>query len=227
MTGAEALLRWNHPELGPVSPAEFIPLAERTGTIVELGDWVVEEVCRQIMHWDAAGMAPQRIAVNLSPRQFQQPDLVQRLSQILHRYQVSAHRLMFEITETAAMRDASQSIAAIRQIQALGIEVAIDDFGTGYSSLSYLQRFRAQQIKIDRAFVSALDDNPPEAAAIIRAICAMAHSLDMTVVAEGVETEAQMEALVNLHCDQVQGYLLARPLPAKDFQGLLEGVQFA
>jgi EAL domain-containing protein (putative c-di-GMP-specific phosphodiesterase class I) len=125
------------------------------------------------------------------------------------------------------MRDASQSIAAIRQIQALGIEVAIDDFGTGYSSLSYLQRFRAQQIKIDRAFVSALDDNPPEAAAIIRAICAMAHSLDMTVVAEGVETEAQMEALVNLHCDQVQGYLLARPLPAKDFQGLLEGVQFA
>lgn len=172
-------------------------------------------------------MAPQRIAVNLSPRQFQQPDLVQRLSQILHRYQVSAHRLMFEITETAAMRDASQSIAAIRQIQALGIEVAIDDFGTGYSSLSYLQRFRAQQIKIDRAFVSALDDNPLEAAAIIRAICAMAHSLDMTVVAEGVETEAQMEALVSLQCDQVQGYLLARPLPAKDFQGLLEGVQFA
>ena len=227
MSGAEALLRWNHPELGPVSPAEFIPLAERTGTIVELGDWVVEEVCRQIMHWDAAGMAPQRIAVNLSPRQFQQPDLVQRLSQILHRYQVSAHRLMFEITETAAMRDASQSIAAIRQIQALGIEVAIDDFGTGYSSLSYLQRFRAQQIKIDRAFVSALDDNPLEAAAIIRAICAMAHSLDMTVVAEGVETEAQMEALVSLQCDQVQGYLLARPLPAKDFQGLLEGVQFA
>ncbi|WP_199030089.1 bifunctional diguanylate cyclase/phosphodiesterase [Ralstonia sp. ASV6] len=227
MTGAEALLRWNHPELGPVSPAEFIPLAERTGTIVELGDWVVEEVCRQIMHWDAAGMAPQRIAVNLSPRQFQQPDLVQRLSQILHRYQVSAHRLMFEITETAAMRDASQSIAVIRQIQALGIEVAIDDFGTGYSSLSYLQRFRAQQIKIDRAFISALDDNPPEAAAIIRAICAMAHSLDMTVVAEGVETEAQMEALVNLQCDQVQGYLLARPLPAKDFQCLLEGMQFA
>jgi FOG: EAL domain len=226
MAGAEALLRWNHPELGPVSPAEFIPLAERTGTIVELGDWVVEEVCRQIMHWDAIGMAPQRIAVNLSPRQFQQPDLVQRLSQILHRYQVAAHRLMFEITETAAMRDASQSIAVIRQIQSLGFEVAIDDFGTGYSSLSYLQRFRAQQIKIDRAFVSALDDNPPEAAAIIRAICAMAHSLDMTVVAEGVETEAQMQALVNLQCDQVQGYLLARPMPAKDFQGLL-GVEYA
>jgi len=218
MIGAEALLRWNHPELGPVSPAEFIPLAERTGTIVELGDWVVEEVCRQIMHWDAAGMAPQRIAVNLSPRQFQQPDLVQRLSQILHRYHVSAHRLMFEITETAAMRDASQSIAAIRQIQSLGFEVAIDDFGTGYSSLNYLQRFRAQQIKIDRAFVSALDDNPPEAAAIIRAICAMAHSLEMTVVAEGVETEAQMQALIHLHCDQVQGYLLARPLPAQAFQ---------
>ena len=218
MIGAEALLRWNHPELGPVSPAEFIPLAERTGTIVELGDWVVEEVCRQIMHWDAAGMAPQRIAVNLSPRQFQQPDLVQRLSQILHRYHVSAHRLMFEITETTAMRDASQSIATIRQIQSLGFEVAIDDFGTGYSSLSYLQRFRAQQIKIDRAFVSALDDNPSEAAAIIRAICAMAHSLEMTVVAEGVETEAQMQALLNLHCDQVQGYLLARPLPAQSFQ---------
>ena len=226
MTGAEALLRWNHPELGPVSPAEFIPLAERTGTIVELGDWVVEEVCRQIMHWDALGMPPQRIAVNLSPRQFQQPDLVQRLSQILHRYQVAAHRLMFEITETAAMRDAGQSIAAIRQIQSLGFEVAIDDFGTGYSSLSYLQRFRAQQIKIDRAFVSALDDNPPEAAAIIRAICAMAHSLDMTVVAEGVETQAQMQALVSLQCDQVQGYLLARPMPTKDFQGLL-GIEYA
>jgi EAL domain-containing protein (putative c-di-GMP-specific phosphodiesterase class I) len=221
------LLRWNHPELGPVSPAEFIPLAERTGTIVELGDWVVEEVCRQIMHWDAAGMPPLKIAVNLSPRQFQQPDLVQRLSQILHRYQVAADRLMFEITETAAMRDAGQSIAAIRQLQSLGFEVAIDDFGTGYSSLSYLQRFRAQQIKIDRAFVCALDDNPPEASAIIRAICAMAHSLDMTVVAEGVETAAQMQSLINLHCDQIQGYLLARPLPASEFQRLIEQKQVA
>ncbi|MFW6072489.1 bifunctional diguanylate cyclase/phosphodiesterase [uncultured Ralstonia sp.] len=227
LAGAEALLRWNHPELGPVSPAEFIPLAERTGTIVELGDWVVEEVCRQIMHWDAAGMPPLKIAVNLSPRQFQQPDLVQRLSQILHRYQVAADRLMFEITETAAMRDAGQSIAAIRQLQSLGFEVAIDDFGTGYSSLSYLQRFRAQQIKIDRAFVCALDDNPPEASAIIRAICAMAHSLDMTVVAEGVETAAQMQSLINLHCDQIQGYLLARPLPASEFQRLIEQKQVA
>ncbi len=120
---------------------------------------------------------------------------------------------------------AKASRSSVRS-QSLGFEVAIDDFGTGYSSLSYLQRFRAQQIKIDRAFVSALDDNPPEAAAIIRAICAMAHSLDMTVVAEGVETEAQMQALVNLQCDQVQGYLLARPMPAKDFQGLL-GVEYA
>jgi len=161
LAGAEALLRWNHPELGPVSPAEFIPLAERTGTIVELGDWVVEEVCRQIMHWDAAGMPPLKIAVNLSPRQFQQPDLVQRLSQILH------------------------------------------------------------------AFVCALDDNPPEASAIIRAICAMAHSLDMTVVAEGVETAAQMQSLINLHCDQIQGYLLARPLPASEFQRLIEQKQVA
>ncbi len=227
MTGAEALLRWNHPELGPVSPAEFLPLAERTGTIIELGDWVVEEVCRQIMHWDAAGMAPLKIAVNLSPRQFLQPDLVQRLSQILHRYQVAADRLMFEITETAAMRDAGQSIAAIRQIRSLGFEVAIDDFGTGYSSLSYLQRFRAQQIKIDRAFISALDDNPSEAYAIIRAICAMAHSLDMTVVAEGVETGEQMQTLANLRCDQVQGYLLGRPLPARDFQTLIDRKQVA
>ncbi|MHA6848410.1 putative bifunctional diguanylate cyclase/phosphodiesterase [Ralstonia syzygii] len=227
MTGAEALLRWNHPELGPVSPAEFLPLAERTGTIVELGDWVIEEVCRQIMHWDAAGMAPLKIAVNLSPRQFLQPDLVQRLSQILYRYQVAADRLMFEITETAAMRDARQSIVAIRQIQSLGFEVAIDDFGTGYSSLSYLQRFRAQQIKIDRAFISALDDNPSEAGAIIRAICAVAHSLDMTVLAEGVETGTQMQALVNLRCDQVQGYLLGRPLPARDFQTLIDRKQMA
>lgn len=168
-----------------------------------------------------------KIAVNLSPRQFQQPDLVQRLSQILHRYQVAADRLMFEITETAAMRDAGQSITAIRQIQSLGVEVAIDDFGTGYSSLSYLQRFHAQQIKIDRAFIAALDDNPSEAYAIIRAICAMAHSLDMTVVAEGVETGAQMQALVNLHCDQIQGYLLGRPLPAREFQTLIDCKQVA
>ncbi|MDO3523059.1 putative bifunctional diguanylate cyclase/phosphodiesterase [Ralstonia pseudosolanacearum] len=227
MTGAEALLRWNHPELGPVSPAEFLPLAERTGTIVELGDWVIEEVCRQIMHWDAAGMVPLKIAINLSPRQFLQSDLVQRLSQILYRYQVAPDRLMFEITETAAMRDAGQSIAAIRQIQSLGFEVAIDDFGTGYSSLSYLQRFRAQQIKIDRAFIGALDDSPSDAYAIIRAICAMAHSLDMTVVAEGVETGTQMQALVNLRCDQVQGYLLGRPLPARDFQTLIDHRQVA
>ncbi|XHO08257.1 putative signaling protein (plasmid) [Ralstonia syzygii] len=179
------------------------------------------------MHWDAAGMAPLKIAVNLSPRQFLQPDLVQRLSQILYRYQVAADRLMFEITETAAMRDARQSIVAIRQIQSLGFEVAIDDFGTGYSSLSYLQRFRAQQIKIDRAFISALDDNPSEAGAIIRAICAVAHSLDMTVLAEGVETGTQMQALVNLRCDQVQGYLLGRPLPARDFQTLIDRKQMA
>lgn len=218
MTGAEALLRWNHPELGPVSPAEFIPLAERTGMIVELGDWVIEEVCRQIMHWDAQGLAPQRIAVNLSPRQFQQPDLVPRLSQILHRYQVDAHRLMFEITETAAMRDAGQSIAAIRQIQSLGFEVAIDDFGTGYSSLSYLQRFRAQQIKIDRAFVSALDENPSEAAAIIRAICAMAHSLEMTVVAEGVKPTRRCRRWSNCNATRSRAFSSPAPYRPRNFR---------
>lgn len=220
LTGLEALLRWDHPELGSMSPSEFIPIAERSGQIIQIGDWVLREVCAQILRWDAAGMPPVKVALNLSPLQMR-PDLVDSISAIVGLAGISPERLMFEITETAAMKNVEKSVRIISDLQALGYDIAIDDFGAGYSSLAYLQQFHCRQIKIDKFFTSRLDQANDSGPAIVSAIIALAHALNMEVVAEGVETEAQLEVLQKLNCDQVQGFLLARPAAAADVQPLL------
>jgi len=220
LTGVEALLRWNHPELGSMSPTEFIPIAERSGQIIPIGDWVLREVCAQIVRWDAQGLPPVKVALNLSPLQMR-PDLVDSVTAIVGQAGIAPQRLMFEITETAAMKNVEKSARIITDLQTLGFDIAIDDFGAGYSSLAYLQQFHCRQIKIDRFFTSRLDQGGDSGPAIVSAIIALAHALNMEVVAEGVETEAQLEALQKLKCDQVQGFLLGRPAAAVDMQQLL------
>ncbi|MGV2288706.1 EAL domain-containing protein [Trinickia sp. YCB016] len=222
LAGAEALLRLNHPELGPLAPLEFIPVAERSGQIVLIGNWVVRETCRQINRWEAAGLPSTKVAINLSPRQLGQPDLVATMLDIVRDEGVPPEQLMFEITETVAMQDAAKTIEMIHEFQKNGFEIAIDDFGTGYSSLAYLQRFRVKQLKIDRFFTNGLDAQGHEGGAIVSAIIALAHSLDMDVVAEGVETTSQHEKLKAMLCDEMQGFLLGKPLTADAFATLLQ-----
>lgn len=220
LTGVEALLRWDHPELGSMSPTEFIPIAERSGQIIPIGDWVLREVCAQIVRWDAQGLPPVKVALNLSPLQMR-PDLVDSVTAIVGQAGIAPQRLMFEITETAAMKNVEKSARIITDLQALGFDIAIDDFGAGYSSLAYLQQFHCRQLKIDRFFTSRLDQGGDSGTAIVSAIIALAHALNMEVVAEGVETEAQLEVLQKLNCDQMQGFLLGRPAAAIDMQQLL------
>lgn len=227
LTGVEALLRWDHPELGSMSPTEFIPIAERSGQIIPIGDWVLREVCAQIVRWDAAGMPPVKVALNLSPLQMRL-DLIDSVTAIVTQAGIAPQRLMFEITETAAMKNVEKSARIITDLQELGYDIAIDDFGAGYSSLAYLQQFHCRQIKIDKFFTSRLDQGGDSGPAIVSAIIALAHALNMEVVAEGVETEAQLAALQKLNCDQVQGFLLARPAAAGDVQHFLgQGRAFA
>ncbi|CAB3685536.1 putative bifunctional diguanylate cyclase/phosphodiesterase [Trinickia soli] len=221
LAGAEALLRLNHPTLGLLSPAEFISIAERNGQIVPIGYWVVREACRQIRRWQAQGFQPTKVAINLSPRQLAQQDLLAKIVEILREEQVAGDQIMFEITETAAMHDVRRTADMVRAFQHSGFEVAIDDFGTGYSSLAYLQRFRVRQLKIDRFFVDGLDKQSDEGTAIVSAIIALAHSLGMDVVAEGVETQSQWDKLKALRCDEMQGFLLGRPLTPEAFGALL------
>ncbi|MDQ9171832.1 EAL domain-containing protein [Oxalobacteraceae bacterium R-40] len=222
LTGVEALLRLNHPQLGILAPADFIPIAERTGQIVAIGYWVVRQSCRQIRQWEAAGLIAPKVAVNLSARQLLQTDLVETMLDIVRTEQVSCSHLMFEITETVAMQDASKTSEIIHGFQDLGFDMAIDDFGTGYSSLAYLQRFRAKQLKIDRFFTNGLDTHSKEGSAIVSAIIALAHALEMEVVAEGVETTSQLDKLQALHCDQVQGFLLGKPIAPEAIGALLQ-----
>ena len=221
LAGAEALLRLNHPELGLLPPLEFIPIAERSGQIVQIGHWVVRETCRQIRRWETAGLPSMKVAINLSPRQLVQQDLVATILEIVRAEQVSCEQIMFEITETVAMQDAPKTIEMIHEFQRNGFEIAIDDFGTGYSSLAYLQRFRVKQLKIDRFFTNGLDDQGHEGGAIVSAIIALAHSLEMDVVAEGVETASQLAKLKIMMCDEVQGFLLGKPVTAEAFAALL------
>ncbi|ARP88252.1 hypothetical protein CAL13_20080 [Bordetella genomosp. 9] len=225
VTGAEALLRWHHPKLGAVPPAEFIPVAERAGQIIEIGFWVMRTVCRHMRRWDARGLPALTVSINLSPKQLTHPDVVDSMVRIAREEDIAPDRLVFEITESAAMQDAALSSRVIRAFRAQGFGIAIDDFGTGYSSLAYLQQFRAQQLKIDRFFTHGLDTHGEEGRAIVAAIVAMAHTLNMDVVAEGVETMTQLHALRSLACDQMQGYLLKRPMPPAAFEYFLEDLQ--
>jgi diguanylate cyclase (GGDEF)-like protein len=221
MLGAEALLRWRHPELGMISPVEFIPVAEQSGQIIAIDHWVVEQVCRQLSEWSAAGLATIKIAVNLSQINFRSSTLVEDITRTTDKFGVARNMLMFEITESVAMQNAEETMRTIEKLQKAGFDLAIDDFGTGYSSLSYLQQFSVRQLKVDRMFVNSLSTSDTKASSVVSAIVNLAHSLNMKVVAEGVETEAQLAILKALNCDEMQGYLLAKPLESHDFIKLL------
>ncbi|MFN8897807.1 MAG: putative bifunctional diguanylate cyclase/phosphodiesterase [Pseudomonadota bacterium] len=220
LCSVEALLRWNHPLRGAVSPGDFIPLAEERGLIVPIGRWVVQAACRQIRSWRDAGFTPVPVAVNLSARQFASDTLVADIEDALTRYDVSPSELEFELTESALMAEPDRAAEVLERLGRMGIGIAIDDFGTGYSSLSYLKRFRARQVKIDRSFIHGLPGDRDDVA-ITQAVIAMAHSLGLGVVAEGVETSDQLETLRAMGCDQAQGFLLGRPMPAGQLQALL------
>jgi diguanylate cyclase (GGDEF)-like protein/PAS domain S-box-containing protein len=211
----EALLRWAHPKRGLVSPAEFIPVAEETGLIVPIGQWVLEQACQQARDWDAErpDRAPLGISVNLSARQFQHPELVADIRSVLERTGLLPRRLTLEITETAVMQDADAAVATLQALTSLGVHIAIDDFGTGYSSLSYLKRFPVDTLKIDRSFVQGLGQDEQNVA-IVRSVIALASALMLGVVGEGIETHAEEAQLRALGCEQGQGYLFARPMTA-------------
>jgi diguanylate cyclase len=217
VTAAEALLRWQHPQRGVISPTVFIPLAERHGLIHELGHWVIDNACQQAALWRQHGLR-MRVAVNLSAQQLRHEDLVPQIESALARHGMRAERLTCEITETVAMEDTAITRAAFERLRRAGVHVSIDDFGTGHSSLATLRRLPAAELKVDRAFVADLD-TPGHAGAqalsIVQAIVQMAHSLGLRVVAEGVETETQRDRLITLGVDEMQGYLFARPMSAR------------
>lgn len=226
ITGMEALVRWRHPDRGLVSPAEFIPLAEETKLILPIGEWVLRTACRQNKAWQMAGYQPMRVAVNLSACQFGQPNLVAMIKKILADTGLEPRYLNLEITESITMNNVERAIATMHEINELGIGISIDDFGTGYSSLNYLKKFPIQTLKIDQSFVRDMSDLHHDAA-IPTAIIAMAHSLNLKVVAEGVETEVQQQMLRERGCDEMQGYLISRPLPSDEFERLLHSMMTA
>jgi EAL domain-containing protein (putative c-di-GMP-specific phosphodiesterase class I) len=215
IVGAEALVRW-HSRRGIVGPTEFIPIAEQTGLIFELGNWVVLNACMQAMQWQQSGLPPLSVAVNLSARQFLQSNLLDTISDALRRTGLAPDLLALEITESMLMYQHESIAETLSCLSSLGIRIAIDDFGTGYSSLAYLKRFRVQALKIDRSFVRGVPDNADDAA-IVTAIMSMAKSLGLRLIAEGVETEAQLQFLQTLGCDTVQGFLLGKPEAAQQF----------
>ncbi|MBI2912884.1 MAG: EAL domain-containing protein, partial [Chloroflexi bacterium] len=220
IVGVEALLRWQHPQRGLVLPGEFIPLAEETGLILPLGEWVLRTACAQHKAWQATGLPPLRVAVNLSARQFLQSNLVQVVVRTLNESGLDPRYLELEITESVASQNADFAILVLRELRDMGVRISVDDFGAGYSSLSYLKDFPIHTLKIDRSFVRDLTTDPNDAA-IASAIIALAHSLGLNVVAEGVETEEQLAFLKERQCDEFQGYLLARPMPAETLQKML------
>jgi diguanylate cyclase (GGDEF)-like protein len=222
VVGVEALLRWNHPELGQVSPLQFIPLAEETGLIVPIGQWVLKTACEQNRRWQDEGLPPIRMAVNLSCVQFRQRGLFESVEQALAAAHLEPEWLELEITESSLMQDADSAIALLHRLKERGIHLSIDDFGTGYSSLSYLKRFPIDALKIDQSFVRDLTTNPDDSA-IATAIILLGRSLKLRVVAEGVESRSQLALLRVLRCDEIQGYLVSRPVPAAELAPLLSG----
>lgn len=218
--GAEALLRWQHPELGAVSPAEFIPIAETSGQILPIGEWVLRAAVHQMKLWMDKGLEPMIIAVNLSAVQFRNPHLPELVMQILEEAKLPPQYLELELTEGVAMNDPLGAIAVMNNLHQRGIRMSIDDFGTGYSSLNYLKRFQVYKLKIDQSFVSNITEDP-EDKAIVVTIISMARSLGMQTIAEGVETEGQLAFLRENGCNEVQGYYFSKPLPTAEFERLL------
>jgi diguanylate cyclase (GGDEF)-like protein len=220
MIGVEALLRWQNPDMGMVSPARFIPLAEETGLIIPIGEWVLQTASRQNKLWQDAGYPPLTMAVNLSPRQFRYPDLIETVTRVLHDSGLEPHCLELEITEGMVMRDVESALSMLHELKGLGVQLAMDDFGTGYSSLSQLKRFPFDKLKMDISFVREVTYDPGSAA-IAKTIIAMAHNLDLRVIAEGIETEGQFSYLRDHRCDEMQGFYFSRPLPAVELEQLL------
>ena len=221
IVGMEALIRWNSKELGVVSPAKFIPLAEKTGLIVPIGEWVLKVACAQNKAWQARGLPALLMSVNLSARQFQQKNLVEMIVGAIEATGLGARFLELEITESMIMHRPEKAIAVLQQLHDIGVQLSVDDFGTGYSSLAYLKRFPVQKLKIDQSFVRDITTDA-EDAAIVGAVVAMAKSLELNVIAEGVETPEQLAFLAKLDCDEYQGYLFSRPLPADEIERSLE-----
>ncbi|MCZ6679061.1 MAG: EAL domain-containing protein [Candidatus Poribacteria bacterium] len=220
VTGVEALIRWHHPERGLVAPSQFIPLAEETGLIIPIGEWVLRAACVQNKAWQAAGFPPVRVAINLSARQFWDKRLFETVAEVLEDTGLNPRYLGLEITEGSAMQDVDYTISASQMLKEIGVQLSVDDFGTGYSSLSYLKRFPIDMLKIDRSFVMDIPADSDDVA-ITTAIIALAHSLGLKVIAEGVETEDQLQFLRSLQCDEAQGFLFSRPLPAEEVTKLL------
>ena len=219
LIGAETLLRWQHPSRGSVSPGEFIPLAEETGLIVDIGAWVFAEACGQVKTWETAGLDPPKIAINISGRQFMDKDFLPSIREILADTNADPRHLQLELTESMLMGNARGNILILRQLKELGLKLSVDDFGTGYSSLSYLRQFPIDELKIDQSFLADL--NADGSISIVVAIIALAHSLGLRVVAEGVETEAQWQFLREQGCDECQGHLFSKAVPAVEFTSML------
>lgn len=220
ITGVEALVRWQHPQLGLLSPVEFIPLAEDNGLILPLGEWVLREACRQNRQWQEEGFTAMQVGVNVSARQFQQEQLAELVLRILEETGLEPKYLDLELTESSIMSNAQATIDVLTRLKAVDVTISIDDFGTGFSSLSYLKRLPIDTLKIDRSFVSDLTTDPDDAA-LVMAIVTLAHNLRLQVVAEGVETEEQLRFLRLLRCDEVQGYLFSKPLAAEGLEKML------
>src|SRR6185312_14828008 len=220
VVGAEALVRWHHPTLGFLPPAEFIPLAEDTGVIEELGAWVMQTACAEAGRWVADGFDEIRIAINVSTREFRNPNFYERMVETLARTGLAPQRLELELTETTIMENTQSAVELLRKIRQLGVKIAIDDFGTGYSSLSYLKRLPIDTLKLDRSFVNGATSDPDDAA-LVMAVITLAHNLRLKVMAEGVETEEHLRFLRLLRCDGGQGYLFGKPMPAAVFRSSL------
>ena len=214
--GAEALLRWRHPQRGLIMPDEFIPVAEDTGLIVPIGEWVLRTACAQYAEWRHNGLPPIRLAINISARQLRQKNLAEIVAEVLATNGISPADLELEITETSLVQNTDGAAVALRELKKLGMMLSLDDFGTGYSSLSYLRRFPIDVLKIDRSFVRDISSDPSDAV-LVRAIIDLAHSLGMTTVAEGVESSAQLYFLRSHKCNFAQGYFIGRPTSAETF----------
>jgi EAL domain-containing protein (putative c-di-GMP-specific phosphodiesterase class I) len=213
------LIRWEHPELGPIPPADFIPFAEKSGLIIPIGEWVLRTTCLQLKKWHANGFQKLNLAINVSARQFQDSASVDRIVEILRETGVDPGCLELELTESSLMTDAEQVIESLGKLKDIGVKLAIDDFGTGFSSLECLRRLPFDTLKIDKSFVQ--DISNPDGAALVSSIVALAHWLRLLVVAEGVETEKQLRFMQRRGCDNMQGYLFSRPLPREQFEMLL------
>jgi len=221
MTGVEALLRWNHPEKGSISPGKFIPIAEETGLIIPIGEWVLASACRQAKSWIDAGFSSLCVAVNISGCQFKQGNLAILVGQVLEETGLRPANLELELTESILMDNAESAVNMLTELKTLGVNLAIDDFGTGYSSLAYLKHFPIDRLKIDQLFIRNITTDANDAS-ISEAIIALAHSLRMDVIAEGVETKEQKEFLAARDCFEMQGYFFSRPVPAEEIQHMLE-----